>query len=150
MTHVISRLQPQVAVLSYDLDEIEVVFRQKLHARYHGTDTWLLRKGGWQIVAGQMFRYYEARAGSRPSRKVSGLLRYLCTGAGGHSRYQMRGESFVEERKAAGRATSTGVPGFVFPPRGRGKDLVPHRDSQGKVDAFIDRRNNEDLLWKKQ
>jgi Domain of unknown function (DUF3471) len=36
-----------------------------MKARYHGTDTWMFRNGRWQIVAGQMFRYYEDPAPGR-------------------------------------------------------------------------------------
>jgi hypothetical protein len=40
-----SRIFDDTAVLTYDLDETEVVFGQKVTARYHETDTWRLRFG---------------------------------------------------------------------------------------------------------
>src|SRR5215467_1100067 len=46
-----SRTFADAAVISYDLDETEIVFGQVLKARYHTTDTWLLRNGRWQIIA---------------------------------------------------------------------------------------------------
>jgi hypothetical protein len=46
-----------------------------LHARYHGTDTWLRRNGSWQIVASQTHRYYEDPAvGNAEPRKFSAYL----------------------------------------------------------------------------
>src|SRR6185369_3898557 len=54
-----SRIFAETAILSYDLDETEVIYGQRLTARYHGTDTWILRNDQWQIVATQMLRYYE-------------------------------------------------------------------------------------------
>jgi Domain of unknown function (DUF4440) len=57
--HVQSRILDPVAVLSYDANETETIFGQKLNARYHITDTWLQRNGNWQIVASQAHRYYE-------------------------------------------------------------------------------------------
>src|SRR4029077_20520024 len=54
-----SRVSHDTAILSYDLDETETIFGQKLTARYHATDTWMRRDGDWQIVAGQVLRYYE-------------------------------------------------------------------------------------------
>jgi hypothetical protein len=54
-----SRIYGDTAILSYDADETETIFGQNLSARYHVTDTWLRRNGIWQIVAGQVFRYYE-------------------------------------------------------------------------------------------
>jgi len=53
------------AILSYDLDETETIFGQVEHARYHGTDTWLFRNNRWQIIAGQMLRYYEDPAAGK-------------------------------------------------------------------------------------
>jgi hypothetical protein len=54
-----SHIQSDVAILSYDLNETEIVYGQKESARYHETDTWMRRNGQWQIVAGQVLRYYE-------------------------------------------------------------------------------------------
>ena len=54
-----ARFATGVAVLSYDSDETETVFGQKLHARYHMTDTWVYRKSLWKIIASQTLRYYE-------------------------------------------------------------------------------------------
>ena len=54
-----SRIIGTTAILAYDLDETEVVYGKNLKARYHETDTWMFRNGQWQIVAGQVLRYYE-------------------------------------------------------------------------------------------
>ena len=64
-----SRILGDTAILSYDLDETETVFGQNMTARYHGTDTWVRRNGQWQIVAGQMLRYYEDPAPGRSDLK---------------------------------------------------------------------------------
>ena len=40
-----SNILRDTAVLSYDLDETEIVYGQELKARYHGTDTWMQRNG---------------------------------------------------------------------------------------------------------
>jgi len=48
------------------MNETENVFGQEMTARYHATDTWMLRKGEWQVVAGQVLRYYEDPAAERP------------------------------------------------------------------------------------
>src|SRR5256885_6580788 len=59
LEHVQSRILDPVAVLSYDANEAETIFGQRLSARYHITDTWLRRNGNWQILASQAHRYYE-------------------------------------------------------------------------------------------
>jgi len=54
-----SHIESDVAIMSYDLDEKEIVFGQEETARYHETDTWMRRNGEWQIVASQVLRYYQ-------------------------------------------------------------------------------------------
>ena len=60
-----SHIEGDVAILSYDLDETETIFGQQMTARYHETDTWMRRGGKWQIVAGQVLRYYEDPAAGK-------------------------------------------------------------------------------------
>src|SRR5262249_14371519 len=68
-----SRIVGDTASLSYDLDETETVFGQKMTARYHETDTWMHRAGKWQIIAAQVHRYYEDPApGQADPRKFAG------------------------------------------------------------------------------
>ena len=42
-----SHIQRDVAILSYDLDETEIVYGQTQKARYHETDTWMPR---WAVA----------------------------------------------------------------------------------------------------
>ena len=65
-----SRIMGTTAILTYDLNETETIFGQSMTARYHGTDTWMYRGGNWQIVAGQMFRYYEDPAPGKVDKKT--------------------------------------------------------------------------------
>ena len=67
-----SHIQGDTAILSYDLDETETIFGQNMTARYHGTDTWMYRDGKWQIIAGQMLRYYEDPAPGKVDKKKYG------------------------------------------------------------------------------
>src|SRR5258707_2867768 len=64
-----SRIMGDAAVLSYDMDETETIYGQKMKARYHETDTWVRRDGAYQIVAEQVLRYYEDPAPGRPDAK---------------------------------------------------------------------------------
>jgi hypothetical protein len=150
VAHVVSRILPEVAILSYDLNETEVVFGQKLYARYHGTDTWLLRNSAWQIVAGQMFRFYgdPARV-SLPAAKLSdycgdyelapGVLRaVICAG----NKLLLKNKSGRTDQLLAE------CPDLFFRPGIEGRILF-RRNQSGTVDSLIDRRNNEDLIWKK-
>ena len=142
-----SNLLRDTAILSYDLDEREVVFGQELRARYHGTDTWVRRNGQWQIVAGQMLRYYEDPAAGKAN--VTAYKDYLGT-------YELapdirrvvtaNQQDLTVER--SGREAETLIPEGpdIFFRKGIEGRILFRRDAAGNVDALIDRRNNEDRL----
>jgi hypothetical protein len=145
-----SRSKRNIAVLSYDMDEKETVFGQELTARYHATDTWMRRNGQWQIIAGQVLRYYEDPAAGKvnPASFSAYLGTYelapgqmLAISVDGGLLYRQRGDRPKDQ--LIPEATD------VFFRKGvEGRILFRHSDN-GKVDALIDRRNNEDVIWKK-
>jgi len=145
-----SHIEPTYAVISFDENEKETIFGQNLTARYHETDTWAPRNGQWQIVAGQVLRYYEDPAPGLAD--ASHFPQYV--GA-----YELAPGTVL---------TVTAENGQLFRQRGTGAkvELIPEAagiyfrkgvegrtlfrtDGHGKVDALIDRRNNEDVVWKK-
>jgi hypothetical protein len=145
-----SRIKRNVAILSYDMDERETVFGQELTARYHATDTWMRRNGQWQIIAGQVLRYYEDPAPGKgnPASFTVYLGTYelapgntLTTSVDGGQLYRQRGDRAKE--RLIPEATD------IFFRKGvEGRILFRHADN-GRVDALIDRRNNEDVVWRK-
>jgi hypothetical protein len=135
-------------VHSYDTNETETIHGQELHARYHETDTWMNRKGEWQIVAGQVLRYYEDPApGSVDSKKFADYIGtyQLATdktvvSTDGGKLYLQRGDKPKTEL----------IPEAcdIFFRKGVEGRMVFHY-ANGKVDAMFNRRNNEDVVWKK-
>jgi Domain of unknown function (DUF4440) len=145
-----SNILRDTAVLSYDIDETEVVFGQELKARYHGTDTWARRNGQWQIVGGQMLRYYEDPAPGKVNvaaykdyagsyELASGITRLVSVD---HQ------ELSVERNGRAAETLNPEAPDLFFR-KGIDGRILFRRDAAGKVDALIDRRNNEDIVWKR-
>ena len=145
-----SHIEGDVAILSYDLDEIEIVFGQNLTARYHETDTWMRRNGTWQIVAAQVLRYYEDPApGKADTSKFAGYVgtyqlsperTITVTAEDGHLYSQRNGRAKEELFAEASD---------IFFRKGvEGRTLFGNGDD-GKVATLIDRRNNEDIIWKK-
>src|SRR5579864_4171368 len=145
-----SHIEGNVAILSYDLDETETIFGQSMTARYHETDTWMRRGGKWQIVAGQVLRYYEDPAVGKAD--TSKFPSYLGT-------YKLGPERTMTITAEDGHlyATRNGKPreelipeaSDIFFRKGvEGRTLFGHGDD-GKVITLIDRRNNEDVLWTK-
>jgi len=145
-----SNILRDTAVLSYDIDETEVVFGQELKARYHGMDTWVQRNGQWQIVAGQMLRYYEDPAAGKAS--VAAYKDYPGTYelASGITRVVTSNQQDLAVQRS-GRAVETLLPEApdIFFRKGVEGRILFRRDAAGKVDALIDRRNNEDIVWKR-
>jgi len=145
-----SRIVGETAVLSYDLDETETVFGQKLSARYHEIDTWMYRSGKWQIIATQVHRYYEDPAPGKAD--TSKFKDYVGTYRLGPERTMMvtaeEGHLYATRN---GRSREELIPeaSDIFFRKGvEGRTLFGHSDD-GKVTTLIDRRNNEDVVWAK-
>jgi len=145
-----SHIEGNVAILSYELDETEIIFGQVEKARYHETDTWMRRNGEWKIVAGQVLRYYEDPApGDVDPRTYADYVgtyelapgKTLKVSREENKLFRQRGNGPKDELipEADGIFFRKGVEGRIF----------FRRAAKGKVEALIDRRNNEDVVWKK-
>ncbi len=144
-----SRIIGNTAVLSYDADETETIFGQNLKARYHITDTWLQRNGDWQIVASQAHRYYEDPAVGKPDPKK--FAEYIGTYelAPGQTRsVTAEGDKLFIERKGKKEQLFPETSEIFFRKGVEGRILFRY-NAAGKVNALIDRRNNEDVIWRK-
>jgi len=144
-----SIIHGDTAILSYDLDETETVFGQNLTARYHSTDTWLRRNGSWQIVASQAMRYYEDPAvGKADSKQFANFVGTYELAPGQTRIVSTEDEKLYVERKGKREQLLPETPDIFFRKGVEGRVLFRHADD-GKVDALIDRRNNEDIVWRK-
>jgi hypothetical protein len=145
-----SRILEHAAILSYDLDETETIFGQNLTARYHSTDTWVRRNGQWQIVAQQVLRYYEDPAPGKPDiKKYADYQGTYELVPGTTMTVESEGADLFSQR--TGRAKELllpEAPDIFFRKGVEGRRLF-RRDEKNRVDALIDRRNNEDVVWKK-
>lgn len=145
----VSRIFRDVAILSYDCDETEIVFGQHLAARYHTVDTWLRRNDRWQIISSQTMRYYEdpAVGKAEPARfpEFSGTYEL----AEGQTRKVFtEGDKLFLERKGKREELHPESPEIFFRQGVEGRILF-RTGAGGQVDALIDRRNNEDIVWPK-
>jgi len=147
--NVISRIIGDTAVLSYDANETETIFGQELHARYHITDTWLRRNDQWQIIASQAHRYYEDPAmGQVDESKFRNYVgNYELSPAQTRTVSAFDGNLFVERNGKKEKLLRES--GDLFFRKGIEGRILFRYDANGKVDALIDRRNNEDVVWKK-
>jgi len=145
-----SHIEKNVAIMSYDMDETETVFGQDMTARYHATDTWMRRDGQWQIVAGQVLRYYEDPApGKVDGNKFSGYVGTYELAPGNRLTISVDGKELYRQRGNQPKGLLIPEAADIFFRKGvEGRILFRHADN-GKVDALIERRNNEDVVWKK-
>jgi hypothetical protein len=145
-----SRILRDTAILSYDLDETETVFGQNLKARYHGTDTWVRRNGDWKIVAGQMFRYYEDPApGKADLKKIPDYFGTYELAPGRTLVVSVKeGSVFLQKIGKSKESLIPEAPDVFFRKGVEGREVF-RRDDRGRVDALLDRRNNEDIVWRK-
>jgi hypothetical protein len=145
-----SHIEGDIAILSYDTDEKETIFGQELTARYHETDTWMRRNGQWQIVAGQVLRYYEDPAAGKVN--PGSFAEYLGTyelAPGNRQTISTDGGLVYRQRGDRPRDQLIPEATDIFFRKGvEGRILFRHGDDGG-VDALIDRRNNEDVVWKR-
>jgi Domain of unknown function (DUF3471)/Domain of unknown function (DUF4440) len=145
-----SHIEGDIAILSYDLDETEIIFGQNLTARYHLTDTWMRRNGQYQIIAGQAFRYYEDPApGKVDSTKLDQYVGTYELAPENRLTILMDGGQLYRQRGEQPRALLIPEATDIFFRKGVEGRIVFRHDDDGKVNALLDRRNNEDVVWKK-
>jgi len=144
-----SRIIGNTAILSYDADETETIFGQKLKARYHVTDTWLRRNDNWQIIASQAHRYYEDPAiGTADPKKFADYIGTYELAPGQTRSIIAEGDKLFVERNGKKEQLLPETSEIFFRKGIEGRILFRYA-STGKVDTLIDRRNNEDVIWRK-
>ena len=144
-----SRIIGDTAVLSYDANETETIFGQNMRARYRITDTWLRRNGNWQIIASQAFRYYEDPAiGQADLKKFANYTSTYELAPGQTRVVTAEGDKLFIERNGKKEQLFPETTDLFFRKGVEGRILF-HYDGDGRVDSLIDRRNNEDVTWRK-
>lgn len=150
VVHPHSIIAPGVAIMAYDCDETETIFGQELHARYHSVDTWLYRNGSWQIAASQTMRYYEDPAlGTTDPKHLIDFVGSYELSPGNVRNTTLEGGALFLQRGTGAKVKLLPEFGDLFFRTGVEGRVLFHRDSSGKVDALYDRRNNEDVIWKR-
>ncbi len=129
--------------------ETETIFGQNLTARYHVTDTWLRRNDEWKIIASQAHRYYEDPAvGKADPRKFGDFIGTYELAPGQIRSITVENENLFIERKGKKEQLLPETSDLFFRKSIEGRILF-HYDANGKVDSLADRRNNEDVIWRK-
>jgi hypothetical protein len=145
-----SHIEGDVAILSYDMDEKETIFGQEMTARYHATDTWMRRNGEWQIVAGQVLRYYEDPGpGTADTKAFAAYAGTYELAPGNTLTISTEGGQLYRKRGGSPKEALIPEAADIFFRKGVEGRILFRRGENGKVRELIDRRNNEDVIWKK-
>jgi hypothetical protein len=141
----------ETAVLTSDLDEELALYGQVLRTRFHLTSTWVKRPEGWKMIASQnavlpsdhraarvdpaSFDAYVGTYGLAPDVTYA-------VARDGNRLYGQRKDRPKEE------LFPLGCDRFFRRGANRGEKLFV-RDAQGRVTQMIDRRDNNDLVWRR-
>jgi hypothetical protein len=151
MTNLQSRINGDAAVLSYRALEEEYVFGQKLTPIYLVTDTYFKHDGRWQLTASHVIvmpserksvvvnpKFYQSLVGIY---ELSPGVTYTIT---------LEGKKVIGQRSGRAKEELVAADDNTFFRKGtiRGEKVFA-RDASGRVTAMLDRRENNDLLWKK-
>ena len=144
--------QENVIVLSHrDLEELEL-YGQKLITWFHSTDTWAKSQDGqWRLVAAQVMAIPNERKPIAVSPKK--LDEYI-------GQYQLtpdviynvtrEGEKLFGQRTGRDKEELLPLYADIFYRKGAWRgEKVFERDAKGRVVRLLDRRENNDLVWKK-
>lgn len=146
-----SRINGDAAVLSYRALEEETIFGQKLTPTYLVTDTYFKRNGQWQMIASHVI--------VMPSeRKAIALRRDLFESFAGEYELtlgvtytiSLEGGKMMGQRTGRAKEELLPADNNTFFRKGtiRGEKVFV-RDTNGRVTQMLDRRENNDLVWKK-
>lgn len=143
-------LMPGAAAVAYACDESETAFGQTMHARYHTVDTWLFRHGTWQIAASQTMRYYEdPKTGTTNLARLGDFTGSYRLAPGIRRTVTREGNRLFVQKGTGPKTELLPESGDLFFRKGVEGRVLFQRDADGKVDALDERRNNEDIVWKR-
>jgi len=151
MANIQSRINGDAAVMSYRALEEEYVFGQKLSPVYLVTDTYFKRDGRWQMIASHVI----VLPGERKSVAVNPKLYESVVGEyelspGVSYTVTVEGDKLIGQRTGRTKEELLPADGSTFFVKGtiRGEKVFV-RDASGHATKMLDRRENNDLAWKK-
>lgn len=139
----------EVAVLAYEAQEHLDYHGQTLQSRYRINDTWLRTAQGWQLLSEQVAAVLK----DPPSVKLT--QQQLCEYSGTYSltaeittKISCTADGLAAERSGRPPAAYLAeVKDVFFVPGQPRTRRIFERDAQGRVIAFVDRREGEDIRW---
>ncbi len=151
IANVQSRITGDAAILSYRALEEQYIFGQKLTPVYLITDTYLKRDGQWQLVASHVSVLPSERQplAVNPKLYTSIVGEYELAPDITYT-ITIEGDKLMGQRTGREKEELLPADESTFFPKGtvRGEKVF-ERDVSGRVIRMLDRRENNDLVWKR-
>ena len=149
LQHPTVRITAGVGVVTYDIAEDLRLFGQQLRTRYHTTDVYQRTSGAWRLIASHTSVIpSELPRIDVPAARLADYVGTYRLGDGPVAQVKLEGTRLLWQREGreAQALVPTGVDRFAQAGRPRTERLF-RRAASGRVDAFVDRRDNNDLVW---
>jgi hypothetical protein len=146
-----ARIYGDTAVVNHRDIEHEEIFGQKITAHYQTTDTWLRRNGKWQMIASQVFAVPSERTSiTLPQQLLDSYTGEYELAPGVRYTVRLKDGRLIGQRTGRTEEELLAADTATFFPKGstRGEKLFV-RDNSGKVAKMLDRRDNNDIVWKR-
>jgi hypothetical protein len=142
-------LHRDTAIVIYDIVEYEDYHGAQLRAFYTVTDSWVHRKQGWRLVAGQVLAVQHAPAAvTLPAAQLDEYVATYTLGATETYVITRDGDGLAGSRNGGERQKiSCELRDVFFVPVHPRSRKIFQRDSAGRVTGFVDRREGEDVAW---
>src|SRR5262249_54844289 len=146
------RQHGDVAVLMHRNIENEDIFGQKIISTYVTTDTYLRRDGAWQLIASHVaILPSELKPVKADPKTFDAFVGTYELGEGVSYTLTREGDKLFGQRAGRGKEEllPAGTDTFFVPGRPRGVKIFA-RAADGKGTEIVDRRDNNDLIWKRK
>jgi hypothetical protein len=144
------RQHGDTAIITYDAMEELEIHGQMIKTRFHTTDTYIKQDGRWQMIASQVI---VIPSDLKPVELSSKLLddyvgEYQMTPSVKYT-VSREGNKLFGQREERGKEELFPESADRFFRKGVRGERIFARDSNGRVIKMIDRRDNNDIIWKK-
>ena len=145
------RVHKDAAVIANRMIENETIYGQKLVTEYHATETYVKRDGRWQMLASHVIVVpSERKSIALNPQSLDAFTGQYEMAPGVTYTITRKGDKLIGQRAGRSEEELLAMAENILFRKGtvRGEKVFV-RDGSGRVTQMIDRRDNNDLIWKK-
>jgi hypothetical protein len=147
-----ARIAGDTALVVHVDDEFESYHGIPLRAQYLTSETWRHENGAWKLMLVHV--YVERKDPPAITLPVAQLNEYTGTFHAGTNLVNVislrDGHLYEQTPKGPARPLFVEVKDVLFVPGQQRDRMIFRRNANGQVDAYIDRREGEDIVWHRQ